>query len=222
MNSRYSHPVDAPIPVKKSSGGEPLAVVVGESGVAVSAFEPRDGDEWQRREPYAFAHGHRPDVLHSEPSTVAFAVGDAILVATVVGGGPAVAVAPRVMAGWVGWEKVLTMPLPEPATCWPGSFVAPTISADAITAPLPIAASSFVCISASFPLGGPPICGVCFVMPSETPRIPGSGLVVIDQRRNWSSSTIHTHESTPRYADRNHATADFEGTRSPPPDPSKR
>ena len=39
--------VDAPIPVKKSSGGEPLAVVVGEGVVAlVSAFEPRDGDYW--------------------------------------------------------------------------------------------------------------------------------------------------------------------------------
>jgi hypothetical protein len=38
--------VDAPIPVKKSSGGQPLAVVVGEGVVAlVSAFEPRDGDD---------------------------------------------------------------------------------------------------------------------------------------------------------------------------------
>ena len=37
--------VDAPIPVKKSSGGEPLAVVVGEGVVSlVSAFEPGDGD----------------------------------------------------------------------------------------------------------------------------------------------------------------------------------
>ena len=37
---------DAPIPVKTSSGGEPLAVVVGEGVVAlVSAFEPRDGDD---------------------------------------------------------------------------------------------------------------------------------------------------------------------------------
>jgi hypothetical protein len=37
------HRVDAPIPVKKSSGGEPLAVVVGEGVVAfVSAFKPRD------------------------------------------------------------------------------------------------------------------------------------------------------------------------------------
>jgi Phage integrase family len=39
--------VDAPIPVKPSSGGEPPAVVVGEGVVAlVSAFEPRDGDYW--------------------------------------------------------------------------------------------------------------------------------------------------------------------------------
>jgi hypothetical protein len=57
------------------------------------------------------------------------------------------------MAGWVGWVKVLTAPMPEPATAWPGPFVTPTISADAITAPPPIAASSFVCISSSFPLG---------------------------------------------------------------------
>ena len=39
--------VDAPIPAKKSSGAEPLAVVVGEGVVALaSAFESRDGDEW--------------------------------------------------------------------------------------------------------------------------------------------------------------------------------
>jgi hypothetical protein len=37
---------DTPIPVKRSSGGEPLAVVVGESVVAlVSTFELRDGDD---------------------------------------------------------------------------------------------------------------------------------------------------------------------------------
>ena len=47
VNSPNSHLVDAPIPVKKSSGGEPLAVVVGQGVVAlVSAFEPRDGDQW--------------------------------------------------------------------------------------------------------------------------------------------------------------------------------
>jgi hypothetical protein len=33
-------------------------------------------------------------------------------------------------------------------------------------------------------------------MPSETARIPGGGPVVMDQRRNWSSSTVHTDEST--------------------------
>ena len=70
----------------------------------------------KRRDPYALAHGHRPDMLHSDPSTVAFAVGDAILVASVVAGGPLVTVAPKVMADWVGWEKVLAAPLPEPAT----------------------------------------------------------------------------------------------------------
>jgi hypothetical protein len=70
----------------------------------------------QRCDPYAFAHGHRPGMVHSDPSTVAFAVGDAILVASVVAGGPLVTVAPRVMADWVGWEKVLATPLPEPAT----------------------------------------------------------------------------------------------------------
>jgi hypothetical protein len=70
----------------------------------------------KRCDPYAFAHGHRPGMAHSDPSTVAFAVGDAILVASVVAGGPLVAVAPKVMADWVGWEKVLTAPLPEPAT----------------------------------------------------------------------------------------------------------
>ena len=40
-----------PIPVKKSSGGEPLAVVVGEGVVAlVSSFKPRHGErnEWRR------------------------------------------------------------------------------------------------------------------------------------------------------------------------------
>jgi Phage integrase family len=37
--------VDAPIAVRKSSGGQPLAVVVGEGVIAlVSAFEPGDGD----------------------------------------------------------------------------------------------------------------------------------------------------------------------------------
>ena len=70
----------------------------------------------KRCDPHAFAHGHRPDVLHSDPSTVAFAVGDAILVASVVAAGPLVAVAPKVMADWVGWMKVLATPLPEPAT----------------------------------------------------------------------------------------------------------
>ena len=41
-----AHLVDAPIPVRKSSGGEPLAVVVGQGVVAlVSAFEPGDGDQ---------------------------------------------------------------------------------------------------------------------------------------------------------------------------------
>ncbi|HYR14622.1 MAG TPA: hypothetical protein VEQ67_10435 [Mycobacterium sp.] len=55
-------------------------------------------------------------MLHSDPSTVAFAVGDAILVASVVAAGPLVAVAPKVMADWVGWMKVSATPLPEPAT----------------------------------------------------------------------------------------------------------
>jgi hypothetical protein len=39
--------VDVPIAVRKSSGGEPLAVVVGQGVVAlVSTFEPGDGDQW--------------------------------------------------------------------------------------------------------------------------------------------------------------------------------
>ena len=39
--------VDAPIPVKTSSGGEPPAVCVGQDVVALlAAFEPRDGDHW--------------------------------------------------------------------------------------------------------------------------------------------------------------------------------
>src|SRR4029077_10728688 len=38
--------VDAPIPVKRSSGVEPLAVIAREGVVALmSAFEPRDGDD---------------------------------------------------------------------------------------------------------------------------------------------------------------------------------
>jgi len=46
VRSPDSRLVDAPIPVKKSTGGEPLAVVVGEGVVAlVSTFEPRDGDD---------------------------------------------------------------------------------------------------------------------------------------------------------------------------------
>jgi hypothetical protein len=47
VNSPNSHLVNAPVPVKTSSGGEPLAVVVGQGVVAlVAAFEPRDGDHW--------------------------------------------------------------------------------------------------------------------------------------------------------------------------------
>jgi hypothetical protein len=40
---------------------------------------------------------------HSDPSTLAVTVGFATLVASVVAGGPALDVAPMVMAGWVGW-----------------------------------------------------------------------------------------------------------------------
>jgi hypothetical protein len=44
-------------------------------------------------------------MVHSDPSTVAFMVGVATLVASVVAGGPVLdVVAPRVMAFWVGWE----------------------------------------------------------------------------------------------------------------------
>jgi hypothetical protein len=45
VDSPGSHLVDASIAVKRSSGDEPLAVVVGEGVVAlVCAFEPRDRD----------------------------------------------------------------------------------------------------------------------------------------------------------------------------------
>lgn len=84
-----------------------------------------------------FAHGHTPGMEHSDPSEVAFAVGDAKLVVNVVAAGPAVTVAPKVKAGTVGWVGIVPLPLPEPATAWPGSAVTATTSADAITAPPP-------------------------------------------------------------------------------------
>jgi hypothetical protein len=85
-------------------------------------------------------------VLHSDASGVAFMVGDAKLVANVVAGGPAVAVGPKDMAPWVGWTYVLTAALPEPATAVPGSDVTLITSADAISAPTPMVASSFVVV----------------------------------------------------------------------------
>jgi hypothetical protein len=88
--------------------------------------------------------GHCPDWVHSDASRVAFAVGDAKLVASVVAGGAAVAVAPVVIAAWVGWTKVLTAPLPEPATVWLGPEVTPTNRTDPINAQPPTAASNFV------------------------------------------------------------------------------
>jgi hypothetical protein len=54
-------------------------------------------------------------------------------------------------------------------------------------------------------------------MPAEQSRIPAEELVVIDRRRNWSSSTIHNRNLTPRCPDRQNTTGDFEGTRSAPP-----
>jgi hypothetical protein len=77
---------------------------------------------------------------------VAFAVGDAKLVASVVAGGAAVAVAPVVIAAWVGWTKVLTAPLPEPATVWLGSEVTPTNRTDPVNAQPPTAASNLVVV----------------------------------------------------------------------------
>ena len=80
------------------------------------------------------------------------AVGDAALVASVLAAGPAVAVAPVVMTVGVGCWKVFTAPLPEPATTRPGSGVALTIKAAAITAEPPIAASSFTFIPSCLPV----------------------------------------------------------------------
>ena len=98
-------------------------------------------------------YGHRPGIEHSAGSGEALAVGDAALVASVLAAGPAAAVAPVVMTVGVGCWKVFTAPLPEPAIARPVSGVALTITADAITAQPPIAASSFAFIPSCLPPG---------------------------------------------------------------------
>jgi hypothetical protein len=95
----------------------------------------------------ALVQGHCPVVLHSVASLLAFAVGEAKLVVSVSGAGPAVAVAPMVMAGWVGWLKVWTTPLPEPATASPaGPDTTLTTSTEETSALPPMTASSFVLV----------------------------------------------------------------------------